>query len=193
MSTPNLETLADKRNDLTRRLILDSAIALLEARGVRELTMRAVAKHATMSERTVFRYFATRDEFLDAIASEVRSRLALPPPPRTADELLRTPRLLYEALEARQKLVIAGMHSEISDRMRSEAVRSRSLAVRAIVDAYAPDAAPRQRKLATASICYHLVATTWHYFRFYLQLSLVDTIATAERAIRLNLDSLLTA
>jgi AcrR family transcriptional regulator len=190
MSTSIATTLAEKRNDLTRRLILDTAIALLETGGVGELTMRAVAKQANISERTVFRYFATRDEFLDAIAEEARAQLALPPPPRSIAELLRAPTLLFEAMEVRRNLVVAGMHSDISDRMREAAVRARSLAVRGILDDYAPHATPRQRKLAAASICFNLVATTWHYYRFYLRLSLADTIACAETAIRLQLHSL---
>ena len=35
--------------------------------GLAEVTVRAVAKQAGMSERTVFRYFAAREEFLGAI------------------------------------------------------------------------------------------------------------------------------
>src|SRR5260221_2066725 len=143
-----------------------------------------------MSRQTVFRIWPPTDRFLGAIAAEARVPLELPSPPRTVDELLRAPRLLYEALEARQKLVIAGMHSDISDRMRAEAIRARSLAVRAILDDHAPRAVPRERKLAAANICYHLVATTWHYLRFYLHLRLRETIACAERAIRLDLDAL---
>ncbi len=64
-----------------------------------------------------------------AFAGEVRVQLALPSPPRTIDELLRAPRLLHEALESRQRLVIAGLHSDIFDRVRSEAVRVRSIAL----------------------------------------------------------------
>src|SRR6516225_9796699 len=100
MSRLAAATLTNRRNDLSRSLILDAALDVLERSGVSELTARAVAKHANISERTVFRYFPTRDEFLDAVAAEARSRMSLPPPPRDVDQLFAAPRALYEAFEA---------------------------------------------------------------------------------------------
>jgi AcrR family transcriptional regulator len=183
-------SLAERKNDLTRQLILDAAVDVLEHAGVSTLTMRAVAKRANISERTVFRYFATRDEFLDAVAEDARDRMALPAPPRTLEDLRRAPRLLYEALEARQKLVIAGLHSELFDRIRETAAKTRWSAVRRIVEDYAPKRPPRERKIASTNISYCLGATSWHFYRFYFRLSLEDAIACADTTIALSLDSL---
>ena len=80
MSMPP-RSLAARHADLTQRVILDSAVELLERASVNELSMRAIAKQAGISERTVFRYFANRDELLDAIALEVSRRFELPPHP----------------------------------------------------------------------------------------------------------------
>jgi AcrR family transcriptional regulator len=182
--------LADRRNDLTRRLILQAAVDLLEEASFSELTMRAVAKRGNISERTVFRYFATRDEFLDAIAEEARSRMELPPPPRDIDELLTAPRLLYQALEAKRRLVIAGLHSELFGRIREASARTRWSAVRRIIDELAPQIDPRERKIAATNICYLLGASSWHFYRFYFRLNLEETIACVERAIGLTVESL---
>jgi AcrR family transcriptional regulator len=183
-------TLSDRRNELSRRLILDTAIAVLEGGGVSQLTMRAVAKEANISERTVFRYFATRDEFLDAIVVELRSRLELPEPPRTMEELSEAPRRLYEALESKEKLVIAGLHSELAGRIREVTAQTRWAAVRKLVDVHAPSRAARERKLAAANICYYLGASSWHFYRFTFRLTLEETIACAEKAIALAIQSL---
>jgi len=190
MSTANAASLADRRNELTRRSILDTAVDLLVTEGVSSLTMRAVAKRANMSERTVFRYFATRDEFLDAVTAAARERMALPPPPRSVEELRALPRRLYEAFEAQQPLVIAGLHSEISDRMREAAARTRWAAVRELIDAHAPHHSPHDRKLAAATISHYLGATCWHFHRFKLKLGAEDTIECADLAVARALHSL---
>jgi AcrR family transcriptional regulator len=189
-SSANLATLADRRNDLSRQLILDAAVDLIEETSVSKLTMRAAAKRANISERTVFRYFATRDEFLDAVAEAARARMDLPPPPRTIEELLAGPRPFYEALEAKRKLVLAGMHSELFDRFREAAARTRWTAIRKVIDEYAPGSGPVERKIAAANICYYLAASTWRYLRFYFPMSLDEGIACAETAIRLSIESL---
>jgi AcrR family transcriptional regulator len=190
MSRSANATLADRRSDMTLRLILDAAVELLEEGGVRELTMRAAAKRANISERTVFRYYATRDEFLDAVAEDARARMNLPAPPRTMAELHEAPRVLYAALEAAQKLVIAGLHSELHDRIREAAARTRWKAVRKLIDDYAPARDARERKIVAANVCFYLGATTWHYYRFYFRMSPDETVASAESAIRLAIASL---
>jgi AcrR family transcriptional regulator len=183
-------TLSERRTDFTRSLILETAIELLEESGVRELTMRRIAKQVGMSERSMFRYFATRDEFLDAVADEARARLALPPPPKTIAELRAFPRALYTAFEAKHALVAAGLQSEIFSRMREAAASTRWTAVRKLIDEAAPRAAPRARKVHGANICYLLGATSWHCYRIYFRFSLDDTIACAETGIALALDAL---
>jgi AcrR family transcriptional regulator len=185
-----MSTLVDRQVDLTRKLLLEAAVDLLETGGVPELTMRAVAKRANISERTVFRYFTTRDEFLDSVAAEARASMALPPPPRSVEELFEAPRRLYEALEAKQRLVVACLHSELHPRVREEAARTRWVAIRKIIDEFAGKRDARARKIAATNICYVLGATSWHFYRFNFRLGLDDAIACAETTIRLATESL---
>jgi AcrR family transcriptional regulator len=190
MSTAKILRLAERHVDLTRQVIRDAALDMLEHTTVGELTVRAVAKRANLSERTVFRYFASREEFLDAVADAVRTRLALPPPPRSREELLDAPRALYTRFEASANLVKAALHTELFHRMRETQARTRWNAVQGIVDELAPRRPARQRRLAAANIRYYLAASSWHYFRFYFGFSLEDTIACAEIAIRQTLEGL---
>jgi AcrR family transcriptional regulator len=191
MSSTGTATLADRKNEFTRRFVLDAAVQLLErSTPLAEVTFLAVAKRANISQRTLFRYFRTRDDFLDALAEEIRTRLAPPPPPRTLEELANAPRLLYEACEARRRLVVAGLQPELLRRMVDAQAKARWAAIRKLVDAHAPKRTARERAIAAANIRYYLGASTWHYFRFYLGLDLTDTIACAETAIAQSLGGL---
>jgi AcrR family transcriptional regulator len=190
MSTGKILRLAERHSDLTRKLILEAALDTLERGGLGELTVRAVAKHAQISERTVFRYFADREAFLDAVADAARERMALPGPPRTVQELLGMPRVLYTCFENTRELTVASLHSEVAPRMRGTQARTRWVAVRKIVEELAPRRNERQRRIAAANIRFYLAASTWHYFRFYFGFGLEDTIACAETAIRQSLDAL---
>lgn len=189
ISTPSV-SLADRRNELTRKLILDAAVEALEIGSVGELTMRLVATLAAMSERTVFRYFATRDDFLDAVAEEIRVRLDPPPPPRSLDELMAYPRRLYERFEATAKLTSASLHSDLSHRIRAVQAKTRWVAIRRLVDQTAPRRSENARKIATANIRFYLTGSAWYYCRFNFAFSLDDSIACAETAIRQALEGL---
>ncbi len=189
MSTPP-PSLASRHSDLTQRLILEGCIELLERAPVTELSMRAVARHVGISERTVFRYFPARDELLDAVAQEASRRLDLPPHPTTVEELLAYPALAFARFEATAALTKAALHSELYDRIRTADAHDRGAAIRELVDRLAPARAERERKLAAANIRYFQIATTWHYFRFYFELSLEETIECSRSAILLTLKSL---
>lgn len=183
-------TFSERRTDFTRGLILETAIELLEDAGVRELTMRGIAKQAGMSERSMFRYFASRDELLDAVADAIIAKIEVPPPPRTIAELRMYPRVLYAAFEAEHALISASLGSDIFSRIRSATVRTRFAAIRKLVDDAAPRVSAHARKLHGANICYFLGASSWNYYRTAFRFSVDDTIACAENAIALALQAL---
>jgi AcrR family transcriptional regulator len=184
-------TLTEQQTDLTQRLILDAALQTLREDSVGGLTVRAVAKRAGISERTVFRYFATRDEFLDAIAAEISSQMHVPHP-RTMDELLALPRTLFTSLESRRDLIRASLHTDVSERIMQTNGKQRWIAIRKVVDAYAPRAPEARRKIAATNIRYTMSAATWSYYRFVFRFTLEETIECAETAMRQALDGLVT-
>src|SRR5690348_13244618 len=108
-------TLSERRTEFTRKLILDSAIEILESG---DFTMRVVSKKAGMAERSLFRYFSTRDELLDAVAAEVSRRIAPPPPPKMIEGLRHYPSALYAVFEENERIVRAGLRSVVVDRIR---------------------------------------------------------------------------
>lgn len=184
-------TLTERHAEETRRILLDAAIPLLERAGPRELTVRAVAAEAGVSERTVFRYFASREALLDAVAAEASRRIAAPSPPASLAALPGYARILYACFEEKAALVEAALHTEIYERIREGVARRRWRTIRALVDAAAPRLPARERKLAAAGIQFHLAATAWHYYRATFGFSAEEAGEAAERAIRLAVDDVL--
>lgn len=182
MSTQR-SSLAAKHADLTQALILDSAIELLETASVTELSVRAVAKRADISERTVFRYFASRDDMLDAVANEVSRRLDAPPNPTTVEELIAYPSVMFARFEAAGAITRAGLHSELYHRIRARDAQGRGAAIRALIDRVASHRPERERRLAAANIHYHVVASTWRYYRDYFGFSVADAAECARMII----------
>lgn len=185
-----MSTLAALHTDQTERLILDSAVAVLEEEAFQGLTVRAVAKKAGIAERTIFRYFATRDEFLDAIGREITRILRMPPPPASLEEVFSMPRRLYESFEPHAKLIQTVFHTEVFPRMKAGAAQQRWVAISKVLDREFRKASPRARKIAAANIRYFLSGNSWQYYRFVFGFSREETIACAETAVRQAIDAL---
>jgi len=66
----------------------------------------------------------------------------------------------------------------------------RAASIASLVDRLAPKRSPEARKRASANIRYFLIATTWHYYRFYFGFSLADTVRCARTAIAQTLRGL---
>ena len=185
-----MSRLAALHTDQTERIILESAIAVLKDDAFNGLTVRAVAKRAGIAERTVFRYFASRDEFLDAIGREITRILQMPPAPKTIDELLAMPRRLYEAFEPHARVIQAVFHSEVFPRMQAGAAKQRWVGIKKLLDREFPKAPARAREIAAANIRYFLSGNTWQYYRFIFGFDLEETIVCADTAIRQAVDEL---
>lgn len=177
-------SLSEKRNDLTRKLIMDAAYHLLREASVTELTVRAVAQQAGMSERTVFRYFPSRDALLDTVAAQLLSEMALPEPPASVEDLLAAPAALYGAFEARADLTRAVLHTDLVDRVRALQASSRWKAVAALLEDAAPGRSGEERRIAVANICFHLTASSWHYYRFLFGFTLEEAVKCSQTAVR---------
>lgn len=179
-TTPSLRS---RHAELTRTLILDSAIAVLTDDESTELSVRSAANRAGISERTVFRYFANRDDLLDAVAAEMNQRLAAPAVPVRLEEFDAYPAAIFARFEENSALTRAALRSEVYERIRSGDLVRRGSIIRATVDEAAPGVAPETRRLIAHNIHYHVVASTWHYFRYRFGLSAEDTVAAAQLAI----------
>ena len=183
MSRPAVITLASRHLGVTRGAILEAAVDMVQEGAVADITMRAVAARAGMSERTVFRHFASREELLAGLIEEVSARFDLPTDPGTIEQLLAYPAALYGRFEATSALTRAALRSELFDRFRSTNAQRRWQAIGTIIDRAAKGAPVRARRIAAANIRYHLSASAWNYYRFYFGFPLDEAVECADTAI----------
>ena len=68
-------TLRERQSDLTRTAILNATVDLFMSEGELDLTMQRVADEAGVSLRTVYRYFDSRHELINALGRQIDARI----------------------------------------------------------------------------------------------------------------------
>jgi AcrR family transcriptional regulator len=151
------------------------------------LTNASIAARCGISERTLYRHYASREVLLNEVATEVWRRLDTPPVPGSLTELLDYPELLFGRFEERSALTRAALQSELFSRLRDGVSASRGTALKRLLARDLPASSNTQRLLTANNLRFLLTATTWNYYRCNLQLSAEVTVAT----VRLAVDCLL--
>jgi AcrR family transcriptional regulator len=113
----------------TRERILGAVAELLERGDAEEVTVPAVAEVSGVSLRTIYRYYATREELLEAAGRWIGNELLKHPYPRSLDEVAD----LYETgardFDARPGLVRALAFSQLGRHVRGYRRRERLEAI----------------------------------------------------------------
>ena len=149
MTTEVVTSLREQYREETRRRILDAAIAELSESELEALTMAGVARRAGVTERTVFRHFASRESLIASVWPRMQARVRSTGFPRTADDLIATPGRLFPAFDKEERLVRASAFSAGGREVRLAANRERQAAMRACVrDAFPGIAEPELTRLA---------------------------------------------
>ncbi len=182
--------LNEKHAALTRQLVLDAAVELIKDCDVSELSLKKIAEHAGMAERTLYRHFATRNVFIEALAATLHERLATPPTPVDAASLATMPELLYRKLEEQPEIVLAILHSELYQYIFGTAARDRWLSIKNILNDAYPNTPDQLREMSAANIRYYLSASTWYYYRYNFKFDIETTIQCAELSIEQTLQGL---
>lgn len=141
--------LRERQKADTRALILEAVKRLLADRGLAELSLASVAKEAGITERTVYRHFATREQLLEATWAAVNDRLGMREFPRTAEELIERPRQVFPAFDEQGEIVRAMLASPQGRELRLRVNKERQAAIRAAVR----DARPGLREPAFTRLC----------------------------------------
>jgi AcrR family transcriptional regulator len=159
--TANLPARSALRRDqaaAVRERILDAAIAVIEAG--EEPNMRAVALAAQIGERTLYRYFASRDELQTALLPAVRERASTPMP----DDIAGLPdyvRRLFTTFDKNARLARALATAAWAPTNVTRPANLRAL--RKVIDAGFPKAPATIREAAAASLRVLYSATGWAY------------------------------
>ena len=180
----------DGPSEQTRATLLAAALAELAGGSVETMTMRAVAVRAGVAERTVFRYFATREAFLDGVTEAVTKTLDLPRAPTEAGGLVDYVASIYARFEAHSALTRAALHPEIFQRMVKTVSKKRWHVTKRCIDAAFPHRSAEERRVAAANIRYFSSATTWNYYRSHFGFTLEETTLAAQTLIRQALAAL---
>lgn len=182
--------LNEKHAALTRQIVLDAAVELIKECEVSELSLKKIAKHAGMAERTLYRHFATRNVLMEALASTLHEKLATPPAPVDAASLVTMPELLYRKLEEQPEIVLAILHSELYQYVFGTTARDRWASIKKLLNDAYPNSPENLREMTAANIRYYLSASTWYYYRYNFKFDIETTIHCAELAIGQALEGL---
>ncbi len=185
-SAPRTSGLRGEQTDAVRERLLVAALAVIE--GEREPTMRAVAAEAGVAERTVYRYFASRDALYEALRPRFQGRAGVPLCAE-AHGLEAYVRALYTTFEDNRALVMALVMAPwaVPFLQRSRADNLRALG--ALLDTAFPGAPASERASAAAALRMPLSAAGWSYLTA-AGLDLEASIGHVQWLVRTVLDAL---
>jgi AcrR family transcriptional regulator len=147
-------TLREQHATATRERILAAVADLLEQGAAEELTIPAVAEAAGVSLRTIYRYYATREQLLEAAGRWIGDELLKHPYPRDLDEVAD----LYEEgardFDQRPGLVRALAFSQLGRHVRGYRRRERLDAVGRALRAELTELSESELQQAEAVLAY---------------------------------------
>jgi len=147
-------SLREQHANATRERILGTVAELLERGEVDDLTMPEVAEASGVSLRTIYRYYSTREELLEAAGRWIGDELLNHPYPHSLDEVAD----LYQAgcrdFDERPGLVRALALSQLGQRVRGYRRRERLGAIERALRAELPRLTDEELRQATAVLAY---------------------------------------
>jgi len=175
-------TLRARQKASTVELILDAVARCLKDSSLADLNFPAIAQEAGIGERTIYRYFPTREALLDAFWA-AHQKAVHGPHPHDAESLLRAPREIFPNFDLNAE-VTRGLVSTVQGRaIAQRANKSRVAAFRSAVrDAVGELPEPRATRLC-ACIQGLLSAGTWLQMREFWGLSGQESAEAVSEAI----------
>lgn len=122
-------SLREQHAEATRERILAAVAELLERGEAEELTMPGVAEASGISLRTVYRYYPTREQLLEAAGRWIGDELLRHPYPQTLDEVAELFRVGCRDFDEHPGLVRALALSQLGQSVRGYRRRERLQAI----------------------------------------------------------------
>jgi AcrR family transcriptional regulator len=138
----------------TRERILGAVADLLEQGPPQDLTMPEVAEASGVSLRTIYRYFPTREDLLEAAGRWIGDELLKHPYPRDLDEVADRYQEGVVDFDERPGLVRALAFSHLGQRVRGYRRRERLEAIGRALRAELPNLSERELREAEGVLAY---------------------------------------
>lgn len=185
-----MNTLQAKKAAFTENLLLDAACELIETDDISELSFKKVSAKAETSQRTMFRYFTTREAFLDALTARLHAELDLPGIPDAADELAQYVAVLYKKLDAQSRKATVLLSTDLLPRVLKTTGLARLEALKQLLAKTYPNCSKTDTTMTAANLRYVMSASSWRYYRDYFELDLDTAIKSAQILITQSLQYL---
>ena len=154
-------SLRERQAAVVREAILDSLADLLETLDPDDIALPRVAAGAGVSTRTLYRYFATRDELFSAAGDHIVARLGLRTEIGSPEEI--SPDFLRAAAAGARhpQLTKSMLHSSLGRRARSGHRARRVQAITAVLAEVTSHLEPGEARRRSAAIAYLCSLSAW--------------------------------
>jgi AcrR family transcriptional regulator len=185
-------SLRERKQDLARDIILEAAAELVLEQGVQGFSIQNVADRAGVSHRTIYRYFATRQQLLDALDEWVeawRRELGGLMPER-AEDVAAFASMIFARYEERQSFFLAASMLELGAGAKSTARAQRTEQARRMFDAALPHLPADERRRSFAVLRHLISVHTWQILRTQYGLTGEESGPVVARVVELIVEDL---
>ncbi len=157
--------LRERQAEETRRHIVQTALEMIQKKPDDVVTHEQVAKHTSIGVRTVYRYFPSHTDLLDAVWRESDHRLALTHYPNTEEQLLGSIEDVFARMDNNADLMRALLRSNAGQEMRKRDNERRRVAVFKALENATRHLSSDDRRRATAVFQVLYSARAWEMLR----------------------------
>ena len=193
MSSPAASSASSLRADQaeeTRRRILDAAIVQLADAAAPELTIPSVARHAGVGIRTVYRYFPTKDDLLEAAGSEFDERVGFHEFAASIDKLEPQLRELYSRFADDEPRIRAALESRAGREVRARNRPHRMRTLERTLEPLLEGLDTEERRRTVTLVYLFFSAQTWRLLVDYPGMTTDQAAEAASAGLTTVLDSL---
>lgn len=176
-------SLRSRQTELARTGIVRAFVRHLEAGDADDLAMATLADEAGVSRRTLYRYFPSRDDLLDAARTWIREELLQLPIEIGSEGIAASFREATTKLQRHPRLARALLRTETGRAVRGAYRDERVQAIRRAVRAEAPDASRRELEHGAAVLAYLCSSNAWTTIQDESGLDAASARAAVEWAI----------
>lgn len=185
-----MNSLNAKKADFTKNLLLDAACELTRSLEINEISFKAVSEQAGISERTMFRHFGTRDDFLDTLTERLYNELNAPAIPADTSLLPQFVSDLYRKFESQPRIVKVLLSADLFGRVIKTSAKARLNALKALLSKTYPNCTDQQITQTAANLRYIMSASSWHYYRVNFEFDIKTSESCAILMVNQALDHL---